>query len=135
MARVEAVRTMLDAVARRDMEGLMALIEPDVELVSVMSPAEGGAPYTGHDGIREWWANTFGAWADYRLEPLDLIELEEHVFGLFDLAGKGQVSGVGFERKVFLAFHVPDGRAKWIFGSFEVADGLRAIADRLAGSS
>ena len=47
---VEAVRNVLDAVARRDLARLLELTDPEIEWQSFF--ALHGREYHGHDGIR-----------------------------------------------------------------------------------
>ena len=119
---------MFDAVAREDLEDLIAASHPDIELVSAMAPAEGGVPYCGHDGVRQWWANTFATWNDYRLEPIRLLDLEPYVLGVFRVAGRGKTSGVPMERRIFLCIELDGGTVRRIFAAFELPLALRELA-------
>jgi len=128
MSAVATVRQMFEAVADRDLEGLIALADADIELVSAMSPAEGGAPYRGIDGVRQWWANTFATWDDYRLEPIELLDLEPYVLGVFIIGGRGKTSGVPVERRIFLSIEVNSGRVRRLLAAFDVPSTLRQLA-------
>jgi ketosteroid isomerase-like protein len=119
---------MFDAVAREDLEDLIAASHPDIELVSAMAPAEGGAPYCGHDGVRQWWANTFATWDDYRLEPIRLLDLEPYVLGVFRVAGRGKTSGVPMERRIFLCIELEGVTVRRLFAAFELPSALRELA-------
>jgi ketosteroid isomerase-like protein len=50
----EIARRAYAAVAEDDLEGFLALVEPDVEFNSLIAEVE-GKTYRGHDGVREWW--------------------------------------------------------------------------------
>ena len=128
MSAEATVRRMFEAVARRDLEGLIAASDPEIELVSAMAPAEGGAPYRGVDGVRQWWANTFATWDDYRLEPTELLDLEPYVLGVFLVAGRGKTSGVPVERQIFLSIELDSGRVRRLFASFDMPSTLRQFA-------
>ena len=51
---VAAVRRGWDAISRRDLDGFLALMDPEVVAVPRILAVEGGELH-GHDGIREWW--------------------------------------------------------------------------------
>jgi len=49
------VKRAFDAFARRDMEGALEFIHPDVRLWLVTAAVtRGGRPYVGHEGLREY---------------------------------------------------------------------------------
>jgi len=62
---VELVRRSLDAVNRRDLEALIALMDHEVRVVSRIAAVEGGL-LRGHEGIRKWWDNWLEAFPDWR---------------------------------------------------------------------
>jgi hypothetical protein len=96
-----------------------------------MSPAEGGIPYRGHAGLEQWWANTLGTWDDYRLEIGSTAELGRFVVGMGVVSGRGKRSGLSMERPLAVGIEVRDGKIAWLFASFEAAEALRALADRM----
>ena len=54
---VELVQRLYDAVNRRDLDALLALIDEEVTLLAIAAYVDGG--YHGHDGVRLWWENMF----------------------------------------------------------------------------
>ncbi len=63
---IELAYRSYDAVNRRDLDALLALMDEDVESVSRIVAVEGGLH--GHAGIRRWWDSWFGAFPDYNIE-------------------------------------------------------------------
>jgi len=51
---VEAIRQMWEAYGRRDLDGVLACIHPDVEWREAVHLFDRGV-YRGHDGIRQLW--------------------------------------------------------------------------------
>jgi ketosteroid isomerase-like protein len=135
MSAETVVVQMLEALAERDLEGFLAMADEDIALVSAMTPAEGGDPYRGRDGIERWWSNTLETWDDYRLEPKKLLELGDHVLGVFDLAGRGRTSGLALRRDLYVAFEVRRGKIAWVLAEFELPTMLRGLAARIDGAS
>jgi ketosteroid isomerase-like protein len=69
---VEATRRIFETFSRRDVAGLLALCDPDVEFlpVTAMVAAE-GKPYRGHEGISRYLADIARVWAELTVEPLE----------------------------------------------------------------
>ena len=70
---ISLVYRALEAVNRRDLDALLALMDEDVEAVSRIVAMEGGL--RGHDGIRRWWDNWFDAFPDYSIEIVEVRDL------------------------------------------------------------
>ena len=51
---VETFRRGFAAVNRRDLDGFLATVAPDVEFMSLIAEAE-GETFRGHEGVRRWW--------------------------------------------------------------------------------
>jgi SnoaL-like domain len=55
-----------DAFRRRDLDAFLALCDPEVEFISDWLQVEGGGPYRGHDGVRDWWKRLLDAYPDFK---------------------------------------------------------------------
>ncbi len=55
-----------DALSRRDLEGVLAILDPDVELVPLLTGSDARA-YRSHDGARQWLEEIWAAWEGYRV--------------------------------------------------------------------
>jgi hypothetical protein len=64
---VELYRLGIEAFNRRDLEGFLALADPDVVGISRVLAIEGQS-YRGHDGTREWWNDLLGVFPEFRIE-------------------------------------------------------------------
>jgi ketosteroid isomerase-like protein len=63
----EVVRSAFDAIVRRDSDALLAELDADVRIRSLLTEAE-RADYRGHDGAREWLhavLDVFPDWAPH----------------------------------------------------------------------
>lgn len=101
-ANVEKVREVFDAFNRRDLDSFLERADPDCEWHPVTGQAEGGDAFRGHDGVREWWANTDAAFEDVRLEMSDARDLGDEVVFFGRIRGRFR-SGVPFDSEV--GFH------------------------------
>jgi ketosteroid isomerase-like protein len=67
---IEVVKATFAAFAARDLEGVLALAHPDIELTAVTGEYAGRTePYRGHDGMREYFRDVAAIWEDLRLTP------------------------------------------------------------------
>lgn len=93
---VEAVKRAFEAFNRRDIDGVLADLDPEIEWTP---PADwlGSHTYHGHDGVREAIADMVGVFEDLRAEPVRLIERGDRVVGLYIWRGHGGASGVSID--------------------------------------
>jgi ketosteroid isomerase-like protein len=100
---VEVVRAVYEAIARRDREGLSAILRervaPDFEFEAVLT----GATYRGVDGIWELLddiQDTVG----YTPEVQETVDLGEHVLIMLRMSGRGSRSGVSVAQEGAVLF-------------------------------
>jgi hypothetical protein len=90
---VELYRGVQAALNARDVDALVALCDPDVEIRPTFSAAVGGV-YHGHDGVRSWQREISEVWgSDVRLEVEAYFDLGEHTMVMGVLHGRGARSG------------------------------------------
>jgi steroid delta-isomerase-like uncharacterized protein len=75
-------RAYFDAVAARDLDAMVACWEP-----GTMDEIHGVVSMRAPEGIREWFANTFRAVPDFRMEVLDLIASGDKVAVRWHMTG------------------------------------------------
>ena len=64
---------MFAAFAERDLDALVALMDPDVDFLPVTANlTTGGVPYRGHDGIARYMEDVARVWPELRLFPQEL---------------------------------------------------------------
>jgi ketosteroid isomerase-like protein len=69
---VMVVKAVFAAFAERDVEGVLELIDPEVEFIAMTNDFAGRTePYRGHEGIREYFRDVARVWDDLRLTPRD----------------------------------------------------------------
>jgi len=66
---------VIDDFNRRDLDAYLALIDPDVEFTPYEVSVQGGDPYRGHDGVRNWWRDSFAVLPDLRAEVYEVRDL------------------------------------------------------------
>jgi uncharacterized protein len=95
---VETVRGGLAALNRRDVEGMLATLRADVELVPARAVLEGSV-YRGHDGLRRWLADMGEDWDEFRIDSYEVSDLEgARVLVVGRFHARGRSSGVTLDQ-------------------------------------
>jgi ketosteroid isomerase-like protein len=105
----DTIRAGLAALNKRDIEGMLATLRPDAELVPLRAVLE-GTVYRGHEGLRRWLADMADDWDDLRIEPEEVRALEGGrvlVLGRFHARGKS--SGVWLDQPAAWICELVDG--------------------------
>jgi ketosteroid isomerase-like protein len=125
---VDTIRTGLDALNRRDLDAMLANLQPDAEMVPLRAVLD-GTVYRGHDGLRQWLADMAEDWDDLRIETEELRDLQGGrvlVLGRFHARGKS--SGVNLDHRAAWICEVAGGRMARIRFFEDAAAALRAAA-------
>jgi ketosteroid isomerase-like protein len=123
----ELVQRAVSAFMARDLEGILALADPGIELRSLLTEAERPL-YHGHDGVRDWFEAVFGVFPDWRPQPRRASYDEDGavVIGL-DVTATGAESGVPIDQTYWLGARVQAGKISF-FGFFRTQeDALEAV--------
>jgi ketosteroid isomerase-like protein len=110
---VELVRQAQDAFNRRDLDALLALHDPDVEVAPSILKVEGGDSYRGHDGLRTWWENLHGVFPDFSAEIEDVRDLGDVIIARVRLRGQGLGSEAAMEQTAWNVVEVRNKKAIW----------------------
>jgi hypothetical protein len=93
---VELHHQAIAAYNARDLEAIIALCDPSIELHSYL--AVGSSPYHGHDGMRKWHQDAADAWGEeIHIEPEVFFDLGEQTLLFYVIHGRGRQSGVQVE--------------------------------------
>ncbi|HZB05174.1 MAG TPA: nuclear transport factor 2 family protein [Thermoleophilaceae bacterium] len=72
---IEVVKAAFAAFAARDLQAVLALSRPDIELTAVTGAHAGRTdPYRGHDGMRQYFRDVAAVWEELRLTPREFRE-------------------------------------------------------------
>jgi uncharacterized protein len=109
---VDVVLRALDAFNRGDIQGLVAVVDPDAvwEEGDVVFPDLPPA-YHGHEGVRRWYQEAIAdAWETF---SADLLELRDEgdgkVVQIYRIRGRGRGSGIDVDMRVVQTIAVRDG--------------------------
>jgi ketosteroid isomerase-like protein len=67
---MDVIKAVYEAFAERDVEGVIAYLDDDVEFSAVTGDHAGRTePYRGHDGIRQYFRDLAEVWDELRMVP------------------------------------------------------------------
>jgi ketosteroid isomerase-like protein len=106
---VDRVRESFAAFADDGVEGFVPYIHP--EFVGIVPPEFSAEPdtYTGHDGVRRYFALWADAVDDLGFAPEDLIETDGAVVVTMRITGRGRGSGLPLDWPVVIRITLRDG--------------------------
>jgi ketosteroid isomerase-like protein len=77
---IEVVREVFVAFADRDVERVLALVDPDVVFTAVTGGVVGKAePYRGHEGMREYFRDVADVWDEIVLTPREFRQVGDAI--------------------------------------------------------
>jgi uncharacterized protein len=93
---VEAFKRIADANNRRDVEAMLAELDPEVEWQSAVLGSLAGETtvHRGHDGIREMLRDLYEAFSEFRVQFLEIRDLGDRVVAIGRWITRGEESGV-----------------------------------------
>jgi len=108
---LDVVRRAFDAYQRSDLEGILALVDPEGEIYLPTTLPNSGT-YRGHEGFLTWMGAWLEAWNDdFTIEVEDMEAVgARHVVSSVRQAGTGRASGVRVEMDLAYMTEVRDGR-------------------------
>ena len=109
-ADVETIRAGLAALNRRDINGMLATLRPDAELVPLRAVLE-GTVYRGHEGLRQWFSDMAEDWNELRIDPYEVRSLADgRVLVLARFHARGKSSGVSLDQPAAWICTLVDGQ-------------------------
>ena len=112
-AEVDVVRAVYAAFARRDVEAALEHLDDAIEFVPAGTASLVGrsAPYIGHDGVREYFADAARVWDDLSLHADDFRVTVGSVVVFGRIEGVVAATGKRFEASAVWMWRVHDGKA------------------------
>jgi ketosteroid isomerase-like protein len=109
---VETFKRGFEAYQRRDIDAVLATLDPEVEWHPLLPVLLGGeaTAYRGHAGVRELVRELDDAFVEFQAELSDIRDLGERVLAIGHLRGRGKESGVPTESDVVWLLDLKDGK-------------------------
>jgi ketosteroid isomerase-like protein len=131
----EATRLMeklLAALNRRDRDAWIASFDPDMEAVSGLVTAEGGAPFRGLEGASDWFDNLGEVYESVQARLEQTIVVGDVALQLLRVEYVGKGSGVALAPLVALVSKIRDARYIYVRSHFDVAEGFLEVGRLVA---
>jgi ketosteroid isomerase-like protein len=128
---VEVCKRAFEALGvRRDAEASLPYVDPDVEFRSAIIGGAEGNIFRGHEGVREWIAESDATFAELRLEPEEWRDLGDNVLLIGRLRARGRESGVEIDSAIAWLSTVRGGRVVHSVGYLNPQEALEAAGLR-----
>jgi ketosteroid isomerase-like protein len=129
---VELTRRVFDALRRRDLDEFVALHDPSCEIQPLLAAVAGD--YHGHDGVREWLDDLFGAFPDFSIRLDEVRELGDRTLGAARIRAHGahgmDSAGPMIDQVTWVPAEIRNGRVIW-WGNFRTEpEALEAVGLR-----
>ncbi len=121
-ANVEVVQRWVDAYNRRDIDGLIALTDPDAELRTRFVAIE--SVFRGHEGIRAYFEGLDEAYDHFEVVPIEFIDAGAAVVFAGHADWRGKESGAGGTTQIAPALWL---RAGKVFRTETFTDRAQAL--------
>ena len=110
---VEVFKRGVDAFNRQNIEGLLEVLDPEVEWHDVFHQMLGGeaSVYRGHEGVRELFRDLYEVLAELHGEYSDIRDLDDRLVGIGQIRTRGEGSGAVTESALAVVVDFKDGKA------------------------
>jgi ketosteroid isomerase-like protein len=103
------VRRAYAALAEHGVEAIFAFADPEFEMTTPASLASEPDTYSGHEGVRRWFASFGDAMDDVYLEGEDFTPIGDKVLVGTTLHARGRTTGIETGQRAFLVWTVREG--------------------------
>ena len=110
---VEVFRRATDAYNRRDVEAMLATVDPEVEWRPLLPVLLGGKAtvYRGHEGVREGVRELDEVFSELEAEQSEVRDLGEQVIAIGHFRGRGRESGAKTKTAIVWLVEFKNGKA------------------------
>jgi ketosteroid isomerase-like protein len=114
---------------RHDIEPLLETSHPEIEWYPFSAKVEGDAPYHGHEGVKQWWANVSAAFEEFEATIDEVRDEGDLVLALGRVRARFR-SGITLDTDLGWVFRFRDGLAVWGRAYQSHAEALEAAGMR-----
>jgi ketosteroid isomerase-like protein len=123
----ETLRRVNEAFNRRDVEGAMQYLDPEVELHPGLQVPDEESAYRGRDGLAEWFRSATEPWEKIAVEHTELIEgRDDRILAVERWKFRGR-DGIELELELPNVYTFRDGLIVRIDGYTDKAAALEAV--------
>jgi ketosteroid isomerase-like protein len=119
---------VFEALSAKDLESGLALFDHACEYRSAFAPAEGGADYTGRDGLRKYFSTVFELFDVWHVTPTNFIASDDRIMALCMFEFSGQGSHVTMKQPIGTIWILRGRLIRRGFGFLNVNDAVDSMA-------
>ena len=124
---IALVQSAYEALNRRDFDGWMQQLDPQVEVYELAEAPE-PVVYRGPEGARRWLDQQDEVFEEFSIEPTEIVVSGDVVLAAVVLHGRGRRSSAPVTIKLFHVLKMRDGRVLQVRGFLNEADARHAAA-------
>ena len=122
---VELVKRAIDAFNRRDVDGIVECVNPDVEWFPAMPVTFGGGAFRGPEGVAAYVGEVRDTWEEYRVVGEDFRDLGDRVLVLSRVEASGVGSGAPVGSPLGLIYDFRDGKSSRVLSYLDHGEASR----------
>jgi ketosteroid isomerase-like protein len=122
----EVIGRMYEAWNRGDMAALADVFDPEVEVRPALGTFLASTVYRGHEGVAEWYAETYEPWAELRAEPQRFVDANGRTVVVVRLHARVAGGQVDVDAEIAHVVTIRDGRIVRLDGFDEPSAALKA---------
>jgi ketosteroid isomerase-like protein len=126
---LEITRRFVEAFDRDGPDGLIDLLDPEVEYVEDPKFPQAGV-YRGRDAVLRQWREFWASFEDYHVEVEDRFAVGDRVVTICRESGRGAASGVPVNRPTGYVHTFRAGKVVRVEIFLDPADALEAVGGR-----
>ena len=128
---VDAVRRMLDAWNRGEIDAWLGCAHPEIEWSSEIARRMQGAEpvYRGRAGMRRYWDEHHSVW-DLTIEASEIRDLGDTVLALGRMRARGKTSGVDLDEPVAYVWELDGGLIRRVRAYLDPSQALQTLGLR-----
>jgi ketosteroid isomerase-like protein len=124
---LEVITRMLHAWSSGDIEGLLEVFDPDVEVRPAWGAFLAAIVYRGHEGIRAWYEETNQPWAELHAEPERVIDAGGRTLAIIALHARVPGGHVDMHARIAHLVTIHDGKIVRLDGYEEPEAAMAAV--------
>ena len=123
---VEAFKRIIDAANRRDVEAILAELDPEFEYHAVLPLLGGEAEYRGDEGMRAFLREVWDVLDDTHFDFPEIFDAGDRLLAIGHFRARGKVSGVATETPFAHVGEFKDGKAVRLQGFLDAQEAREA---------
>jgi ketosteroid isomerase-like protein len=125
----ELITRMLRAWSSGDIDALLEVFDPEVEVRPALSAFLDSMVYRGHEGVRDWYAETNEPWAELHAKLEGLIDAGERTLAIIALSARVPRGQVDLDARIAHLVTIRDGKIVRLDGYEEPEAAMAAVGE------